>query len=727
MILAQHTKNWSLLLANIDPGLKRYSDIVPEVLQESGPKLIELDREQAQRDLEAVERSLTKDILQLLLFDQMGLKESKGFTSVIEKESYSSLFRSSALLLALEDLLTNDGNQEDHSRIYNTLFPEVVGDKTGFLDSRPTVTWSHLKKAYWLASRIQSIKNELGISVKNLKVMKSDQLTYSFFRNLWNEKGINRIEYYLSSLERLVYSGDLLPRPEDELPSVFSNALQRLRDSVLGIADEVGRQLDDVNRRFQEMVRIRYPSWIEEDGDVILTSQFLRRCLKPNWDPKKERAVVFIFDGMRYEIWEEMLLPMLEERMEVIKDYAATSLLPSETHITRKAISAGTYTDEFNTRDGEDRLLKSGLAREFAYTGEVEVVSPEGTGTGETVRYRAGNLDVFIFELCDKELHKIRMKTLPNGRHVPARPLSFIYNQHLKNIIDTEIMAIVRGFPSGTKVFVTADHGFGRIHRNRVWLEPSWLNEPQDCNYLNARLKQRLADVGAPNKVMEKVWEFTVDELRMPASERGYDRRTKQEWEKHYATVIFPKTGYALSRPHTHFKPDAYSHGGMSIQELMIPMIVLRVKPPEEGLVTLDDITGPNEVLEGEEIEFRMPLNRNPREGAEQEGVRVDVTATYGQGPDEHHLQPQVLYVPLKGTEVVYRFRPNANDAKDEERKRGTMERVLIITVSYRDGRRTSRKSRTHRFSIRLNSEKVIRRVPPHLGNILGLMPKSMR
>jgi len=80
-----------------------------------------------------------------------------------------------------------------------------------------------------------------------------------------------------------------------------------------------------------------------------------------------------------------------------------------------------------------------------------------------------------------------------------------------------------------------------------------------------------------------------------------------------------------------------------------------------------------------------------------------------------------------QGAEVVYRFKPNPDDATVEERASGLMERTLAVTVTYRDGRRKVRKSRTHRFGVRLNSEQVIRRVPAHLGNILGLTPKTMR
>ena len=66
-------------------------------------------------------------------------------------------------------------------------------------------------------------------------------------------------------------------------------------------------------------------------------------------------------------------------------------------------------------------------------------------------------------------------------------------------------------------------------------------------------------------------------------------------------------------------------------------------------------------------------------------------------------------------------------DATTEERKQGVMERTLTLTVSYREGVRIIRKSRAHQFAVRLNPDQVVRRVPAHLGNILGLTPKSMR
>lgn len=726
VILAQHFEHWNLLLAKIDTSLAALDKIKPAIFKDAAPELIGIDPGQAARDIEEVEAGLSKESLAFLLLDQLDLTAPAQFAAVIAHEKYSTLIRSLALLLALDNLLSKASATSEHKNIAALLSPDQAAADVCFVDRRSSVVWTHLRSAYDLASQCLALKEELSKAVKNLKVLKPEQLNYKMFQAFWNEKKVNRLEYFLSALERLVGSGDFLPRAEVELPSAFSNALSRIRQSVRTMSDEVQTGLDDMNLRFQEMVVAQYPDWTQHDGDVRLTSQFIRRCLKSHWDPQTEKAVLLVFDGLRYDIWDEFLRPMFEDRMQVLKEYPGCSLLPSETHITRKAISAGAFADEFDTRSSEGDLLRTALKREMGYQGAVEVVQPNAMGTGETVRYRAGNLDVMIFELCDKELHKIQNKTLPDGREVPGRPLAFIYEQHIKNIVDTEVMGILRGLEAGTKVFITADHGFGRIPRERVRIETGWLNEVNDCVYLNCWLRESLADVHAPAKVRENVWEIPVAKLRLPSTQTAQDAKTKTSWQKKFSSVVFPKTGYALARPGANFNPDAYSHGGVSVQELMIPMVAMVVRPKEEGLINVEEITGPAEVVEGQEAEFRLRLGRAGGTGSTDE-LRVDVDATYSADPERDALANLVLYVSAQGAEAIYRFKPNPEDATVEERSSGLMERTLAITVTYRDGRRKVRKSRMHRFGVRLNSEQVIRRVPPHLGNILGLTPKTMR
>jgi len=735
VILAQHSDTWNLLLANIDPELKTLADINSDILHAAAPRLIELDGDQAHRDIVEVEKSFTKDSLRFLLLDTFKINTPSGFLALLENEGYSNFIRSLSLLIALKDLTSTSPAREEHAKIYEVLFPSDGKPVTRFCDTRPNSSWSCIKEAYRLANEVACIRDKLAKSIKSLKVMKVEDLSFPLFREIWNDKEINRIEYYLSALQRIVHTGNLLDRDEDELPSLFSNTIAEINSRLNIIKDEVSRNIEEVNGRFQDLIAKYYPLWVAE-ADIssdtakaklapVLTSQFLKKCMKPHWDPSKEKAVLLVFDGMRYDIWDEFLRPLFEDRMKIVKDFPACSLLPSETHITRKAIFAGAFPDSFDSRAGEDALLKQGLIREFGYTGTVEVSYPETAGTGETVRYRADNLDVFIFELCDKELHKIPIKTLPDGRYIPSRPLSFVYEQHLKNIIDTEVMAIIRGLVPGTKVFVTADHGFGPVARNPLPFEANNLNEPGDCNYLNCRLRVPITDPDIPGKTRKSIISFNPEQIRMPKKETvSKDGHT---WLKEYDAIVFPKTGFSFKRPGTPYKPDAFTHGGISIQELMIPMVVLQVKEREEGLLILEEIIGPQEAIEGEEIEFHLPMRKSHEYVGKEEEVRVDLDGTWSREPGERSLPRQVIYVAEHEVEAVIRFRVDSDDATPEERKNGFMGRNLTLTFLYREGYRTIRKIRVKKFSVHLNSEKVIRRIPPTLGTILGLTPKSMR
>jgi len=341
------------------------------------------------------------------------------------------------------------------------------------------------------------------------------------------------------------------------------------------------------------------------------------------------------------------------------------------------------------------------------------------------VRFRAGNMDFYIFELCDKELHKIPTKTLSDGRCVPGRPLAFIYQQHIKDIIDTEVLAIIRNLSPDTKVFVVADHGFGVIGRERIRVEGSWLNEPSDCFYQNAWVRQTLKEAGASRKVYSNTLEFSVSDLRMPSALEAYDRSANRSWQKKFSSIIFPRTGYAFARPKSHFNPDAYSHGGISIQEMLVPMVVMRVKAPEEDRLMIGQISGPADIIEGEEAEFRTSVQL--AKSYKKKEMRIEVNARYHNKDSTAPIPQLIQYISAPGGEIVFRFKPDANDASDEERKAGLMERTLRVSIVCREDLLTIRKTRTFNFALRLDPEKIVRRVPSHLGKILGLTPKSMK
>ena len=729
VILAQHVGKWNLLLAAIDPALAALGSVEPRVLDEAAVKLTELDPGQAHRDLLELEASLDRDALQRLN-EEMGLALGKGFGTVIEHESYSTLIRSQAMLLAIDDLLAANPNKDQHKLLRGVLDASGKAGQTGkrvtrFVETRAASEWPDLLEAYRLAGEIVTIKADLAAFMRTAKVRKASEIPFGEYRAVWNEKRVNRLEYYLSVLRRLVETGILLPRPENMLPDLLPQAGIRIKANLQRIGDEIQALLDELNRYFQAMVAAHYPAWLGGSADVVLTSQFLHSCLARNWDPQKEKAVVFVFDGMRYDIWDELVRPRFEECMRIIKDLPGVSILPSATRYSRWAIAAGENPVGFWPPVAENAHLKKALTREMHYAGSVDVLDSGTHGTGETVRYRAGNLDYYIFELCDKELHHVEKKSQADGRIVPSRPLAVLYQQTIKSVVDNEVMAVVRALAPGTKVFVVADHGFGQVGDTRLWFKEQDLNEDKDCNYLYARLKTPFHQADIPKQKREAMIAFTPAQIGAPAGEEQHVRKTGQQWRDTYESYVFPKIGHALSRPNAAFRPDYFSHGGISMQEMLVPMVVLQVRQPEESAITLDDIKGPAEAVEGEETNFQVVVRAQSGRMFDEQPVELEAVILHG--GESEPLGRLVVYVGSTGRDVAFPYRPAAATATDDERHAGRMERQLTITAVCREGRRTVRATRSFKFSVQLQTERVMRRVPPGLGSILGLTPKNMR
>ncbi len=239
VILAQHLPNWKLLLVHVDPALEGLNTIETRTLEQTAHKLVELDPDQAQADLNDIEAHLSREALYTLLIDQLAVADTNAAATLIEKERYSVLFRTLALLCALQDLLCPGPDMQAHKRINTHIFSS---SGTNFVEARPSFAWSNLKEAYRLAYQIQETQAELSKILRNLKVTASNKLNFLTFREWWNTNDINRLEYHLSMLKRLIYNQDLLPREADTLPGEFTGALKQIQQRINEVEKEVFQQ-----------------------------------------------------------------------------------------------------------------------------------------------------------------------------------------------------------------------------------------------------------------------------------------------------------------------------------------------------------------------------------------------------------------------------------------------------------------------------------------------------
>jgi hypothetical protein len=667
------------------------------------------------QNISNIESSFSKNSLRTILVDRLKIDNYDGYKALLEKEAYSVLFRSLAIMLALRDLLKSNLTNQQAKTIYDI----VCSNNDFFVQQRNSESLIPLTNLYKVSYEITNIKQELRSFLKVLRIKNTKDWSFKIFWEKWNNQEINRLEYNLSYLERNYnFLRDIIVPIGTELPDEISKCFPDVAEAIKKTAEQSEAELCELNNYFQDFVVQQYPTWVKGVPEVVLTSQFIDRCLKPHWDKEKEKAVILIFDGMRYDIWNKFLKPIVLNYMEIVEEFPGSSILPTETHITRKAISAGTYPDKFDTKLAENLLLEKALygRNERAYP--IEVIAPDGLGTGETVRYRGNNIDVYIFELCDKLLHRISVKTI-NNREVPSQPIEVIYDQ-LRNIFEKEVLTIVRKLPKGVKVFITADHGFRRIHRNPIWVNKEDIYSEKDCNYLNCRLSVPLDKAHISKALQEKIVRFKPETLRLPSIERWEDYAGNLH-EKTISEIIFPRCEYAFARPDSRFEPDAWSHGGISLEEMIIPMIALKTRESEAETLYLN--LGTNlEFNETQDITFPIKLQVKGKSLADD--VRLDLEASVNSQNERFPIGSRiVLLKPWQEQEISFNYKFDSTQVNDVERANGEIIRQLTVTAKYNFGKKIHIKTETKDFKLHLNTGRIVRRVGG-LGNIIGLSPQ---
>ncbi len=721
-IARQYVADPLAVVARVDPSLATFARIDDATLAEALPKILTLDRAQALSDIASVERRLTGEAVDMLCMRDNRLASPARIAATLRQEQISIRLRCLILLAGLVDVLGPRPDLTAHGAIRAALDAPTAGIVLDQADQ----AWTDLRTAYDAALEMAHARAVLAGANKALKVLPSDELQWDQFVEWWVDGQVGRLEYLAAAVLRLVVNRDLLGWTGGDLPATFKNWIDQLTKRAGQIQQEMTEQLQTLNRAFQDLIQRDYADWLANDGPPVLTSQFIRRVLAAHWDPRRERAMVFVFDGMRYDVWRDLLWPQLAGRMEIVADRPGCALLPSETHISRWALAAGEPPRDFTRAsggNGENVHLRRALQRQFDLDEPFAV--PEQRKVGETVHYRSRALDYDIFYYLDHEMHGIEYRN-----DQPSKTYVAVYDGLIRDFIQNEALAALRDLPPGTLVFITSDHGFGPVGKHEIWFDDADLAVSTDCKYLNARTQttraaarpQRRNDRNQIVAARDEVVAFTTAELGLP------EKVNDDHGPRQHRAVFFPRPGYVFSRSGSATRPDAYSHGGVSLQELLVPMAVLRVKTRDAAPVILGNLAGPAEAALGDEpLTYTLTLTRA---ASEQTTTRVDLAITCGapitgrDSADPVALPGRAILVGERPVTVQITLTREQIAPTEAEVRQGFATRDLVVTPGL-TGVRQSLPTVRKTVKIRLGNERVQRRVDSQLGNLLGLMPRA--
>ena len=400
----------------------------------------------------------------------------------------------------------------------------------------------------------------------DLRKIRNEKKTHAYqkeFRSIGMEIGNDLdLQQWKDIYKKLVYW-------ETELDSVYD-------ESMLEI---LKMQKEEANQMFSKFVEKNYYSWLHDDDNEkpLLSHTLLKRKLFPVLKDTDKPVFLLLIDNLRFDQWK-ILQPIIEQNYRIEEEGLYMSILPSVTQYARNSLFSGMMPSEIEKKypqywvneneEGtknqyEKELLGEYLKRfgmrdlKYSYNKILNVNA--GRKLADNLSNLMNNrLNVIVYNFIDMLSHartemEIIRELADDESAYRSITLSWFEHSPLKDIID-------RLSEQDVKVIITTDHGSVKVD------SPVRIVGDRKTNK-NLRYK-----IGKSLNYNEK----EVFAMRNP--------------EDFFLPKMNVSSSYAFCRKYDFFAypnnfsyyanyyKDTFQHGGISLEEMMIPYISLKVK-----------------------------------------------------------------------------------------------------------------------------------------------------
>ncbi len=339
--------------------------------------------------------------------------------------------------------------------------------------------------------------------------------------------------------------------------------------------DEVIKmQKEDANTLFAKFIKNEYLGWMKPDVTKRpeMPFDFIRKRIFPLTD-KGEKVCVLMIDNLRLDQWKT-LQPIINKYMTTASEEISWSMLPTATQYARNAFFAGLTPLEISKRypqywlnDDEEggknqyeevllNLLLERNRRKVKVGYEKVLNNKAGVRVNENISNLLENqLIVVVYNFVDILSHaRTEMKLIRElaDDESAYRSLTLTWFEHSPLLELIKILAKEK-----IKTFITTDHGSVRIS-NALKV----IGDRETTT--NLRYKQG-RNLSYPRN---RVFEITKPE------DAGLPSATLS------ASYIFTQNNDFLAYPNNYnhyvnYYKDTFQHGGVSLEELLLPLITL--------------------------------------------------------------------------------------------------------------------------------------------------------
>jgi DNA-binding response OmpR family regulator len=336
-------------------------------------------------------------------------------------------------------------------------------------------------------------------------------------------------------------------------------------------------QKQEANVAFGKFVEQNYINWLngKDKNPPTQSHTLLKNKLAPQLD--KDGTVFFLLiDNLRYDQWK-ILQPVLSQYFKVESEEMFYSILPTATQYARNALFAGLMPSEIEKRfpalwkNDDDEGGKNLHEEEFLAANLKRIGKDVKFSYNKVTNYTAGKklvesipnlmqnkLNVIVYNFVDMLSHaRTEMEVIRELADDDAayRSLTLSWFEH------SPLHDIIRQVAEKKcRMIITTDHGTIKV------TEPSKVVGDRNVN-TNLRYKQ--------GKSLDYV-KRDVFEVRNPADAFLPKNNVSSAY-------IFAKQDYFFAYPNNYnhyvtYYRNTFQHGGISLEEMIIPYIVLAAK-----------------------------------------------------------------------------------------------------------------------------------------------------